>query len=80
MPVPALFARTRLIDRLASRIVAIRATRLRVVVDGLTASGKTSLAHEVAAAVRELGRPTMRATLDDFRGLGATPARRATTV
>ena len=67
MPAPASGARQRLVDDLARRIVGIRPTRLRVVVDGYTASGKTSFAHELAAAVRELGRPTLRATFDDFK-------------
>jgi uridine kinase len=35
--------------------------------DGLTAAGKTSLGHELAAEVRRLGRPTLRASLDDFK-------------
>jgi len=56
-----------LVDDLARRIVTIRPTRLRVVVDGYTASGKTSFAHELAAAVRRHGRSTMRATFDDFK-------------
>lgn len=66
-PEPASGARTELIDRLAERVVAIRPTRIRVVVDGYTASGKTSLAHELAAAVRARGRSTMRASFDDFK-------------
>lgn len=38
-----------------------------MIVDGYTASGKTSFAHELAAAIRALGRPTMRASFDDFK-------------
>jgi uridine kinase len=38
-----------------------------VVIDGRTAAGKTSFGHELAAAVRRLGRPTLRASLDDFK-------------
>jgi uridine kinase len=56
-----------LLDALSDRIVALRPTRLRVVVDGYTASGKTSFGHELAAAIRERGRPTMRASFDDFK-------------
>jgi uridine kinase len=67
MPAPASRARAQLIERLADRIIAIRPARVSVVVDGFTASGKTSFAHELAAQVRERGRPTMRATLDDFK-------------
>jgi uridine kinase len=66
-PAPASDQRTKLIDDLARRIVDIRPTRLRVIVDGFTASGKTSLAHELAAAIRTRGRPTLRATFDDFK-------------
>jgi uridine kinase len=40
---------------------------LRVAVEGLTGAGKTSFGHELAAALRDLGRPTMRASLDDFK-------------
>ena len=41
--------------------------RLRVAVDGLTGAGKTSFGHELAAALRHLGRPTLRASMDDFK-------------
>jgi len=40
---------------------------LRVAVDGLTGAGKTSFGHELAAALRALGRPTLRASMDDFK-------------
>lgn len=59
--------RARLIGTLADRLVGMAPGRLRVVVDGATAAGKTTFAHELAAAVRERGRPTMRATFDDFK-------------
>jgi uridine kinase len=36
-------------------------------VDGLTAAGKTSVGHELAAALRSLGRATLRASFDDFK-------------
>jgi uridine kinase len=67
LPPPASSARTALLDVVAARVVAVRTGRVRVVVDGYTASGKTSFGHELAAAVRALGRSTMRATLDDFK-------------
>lgn len=67
MPAPASSVRQELLDALARRIVAIRPNRLRVVVDGYTASGKTSFGHELAAAIRAHGRPTMRASFDDFK-------------
>jgi len=66
-PHPASAARSDLIDAVARRIISIRPERIRVIVDGFTASGKTSFAHELAAAVRQLGRPTMRASFDDFK-------------
>ncbi len=59
--------RRTLIDDVASRILEIRPRRLRVVVDGYTASGKTSFAHELAAAIRARGRSTLRASFDDFK-------------
>ena len=36
-------------------------------VDGRTAAGKTSFGHELATAIRRRGRPTLRASLDDFK-------------
>lgn len=66
-PHPASSARNDLIDAVARRIISIRPERIRVVVDGYTASGKTSFAHELAAAVRSHGRPTLRASFDDFK-------------
>ena len=59
--------RQALVDLLARRIVALRPSRIRVAIDGYTASGKTTFGHELAAAVRALGRPTLRASLDDFK-------------
>jgi len=67
MPQRGSATRQTLLDGLARRLVALGPGRLRVAVDGYTASGKTSLAHELAAAVRQLGRPTLRASLDDFK-------------
>ena len=66
-PAPASAARTQLVDDLAARITRLGPHRIRVAVDGFTASGKTSFGHELAAAVRRLGRPTLRASLDDFK-------------
>jgi uridine kinase len=66
-PAPASPARSQLIEQIARRIISMHPGRLRVVVDGYTASGKTSFAHELAAAVRRRGRPTMRASFDDFK-------------
>jgi uridine kinase len=67
MPASTSPVRRELIDGLASRILGISPGRLRVAVDGYTASGKTSFAHELAAAIRLQGRPTLRASFDDFK-------------
>jgi len=57
VPAPVSAERTRLIGDVAARVA----------VDGRTCAGKTSFGHELAAALRGLGRPTMRASLDDFK-------------
>jgi uridine kinase len=59
--------RSALLDRVAARILARGAGRLRVAIDGLTASGKTSLGHELAERIARTGRPVLRASLDDFK-------------
>ena len=56
-----------MIGAVARRIAQLSPGRLRVAVDGLTGAGKTSFGHELAAALRALDRPTMRASLDDFK-------------
>jgi uridine kinase len=66
-PPPASPARTELINDVAARLARIAPGRLRVAVDGRTCAGKTSFGHELAAALRALGRPTARASLDDFK-------------
>ena len=58
--------RAALLDALAGRVLDLGTGRLRVAVDGRTAAGKTSFGHELAAAIRSRGRPTLRASLDDF--------------
>jgi len=60
-------ARTALIKDVAARVAGIAPGRLRVAIDGFTCAGKTSFGHELAAALRDLGRPTARASLDDFK-------------
>jgi uridine kinase len=67
LPEPASPARSALIETVAGQIAQLSAGRLRVAVDGLTGAGKTSFGHELAAALRALGRPTMRASMDDFK-------------
>ena len=56
-----------LLDALARDIVTLKPSRIRVAIDGYTASGKTTFGHQLAAAVRAVGRPTLRASLDDFK-------------
>ena len=60
-------ARTALVTGAAEQVSRIGAGRLRVAIDGFTAAGKTSFGHELATALRGLGRPTLRASLDDFK-------------
>jgi uridine kinase len=67
LPPPASPQRTDLIATIAGRVCALSPGRLRVAVDGFTAAGKTSFGHELAAAIRQRGRPTLRASLDDFK-------------
>lgn len=67
MPPPASAERTALTALVAGRVAELGPGRLRVAVDGLTGAGKTSFGHELAAALRARGRPTLRASLDDFK-------------
>ncbi len=39
---------------------------LRVAIDGITASGKTTLGNELTSAITERGRPVIRIRMDDF--------------
>jgi uridine kinase len=59
--------RARVLDGLVEMIDSLGSHRLRVAIDGLTASGKTSLGHEVARGLSRRGRPVFRASLDDFK-------------
>jgi uridine kinase len=59
--------RAALLERVAERILAVGDSRLRVGIDGLTASGKTSFGHELAERIGRAGRPVLRASLDDFK-------------
>jgi uridine kinase len=67
MPPAASSSRSDLVTRVAAEISARSDRRIRVAIDGRTAAGKTSFAHELAAAVRGFDRPTLRASLDDFK-------------
>ena len=67
LPETASAERRALVAAVTAEVVRRGAGRLRVAVDGRTGAGKTSFAHELAAAMREGGRPTPRASLDDFK-------------
>lgn len=67
IPPPLSSARDELVREIALRIHALGNHRLRVAVDGRTAAGKTTFGHELAQALRAVGRPTLRASLDDFK-------------
>ncbi|MFF5111473.1 uridine kinase [Streptosporangium sp. NPDC000509] len=66
-PVPASPERTALVKKVADRILALDDGRLRVGIDGPTASGKTSFGHELAEQISRMGRSVLRASLDDFK-------------
>ena len=52
---------------LARQLVAQKPPHpLRVAVDGIDAAGKTTLADELSGQIEALGRPVIRASIDDF--------------
>jgi uridine kinase len=56
-----------LLERLAHAVGAVTVAHpKRVAVDGPPASGKTTLADELAVVLRARGRDVLRATIDDF--------------
>ncbi|WP_030456491.1 uridylate kinase [Herbidospora cretacea] len=60
-------ARGELLSRLAEAVTSITVAHpARVAVDGPPATGKTTLADELAAVLRDRGRDVIRATIDDF--------------
>jgi uridine kinase len=60
-------AHASLLRRLATTIVALHSARIvRVAIDGVDGAGKTTLADAMAPLVVEQGRPTIRASVDDF--------------
>jgi uridine kinase len=67
MPETTSSSRRHLLEGLAEDVNLLSSRRLRVAVDGRTGAGKTTFAHELAAALRWRGRPTARASLDDFK-------------
>lgn len=60
-------ARRSVLLDLATRIADVSLGRpLRVAVDGRTAAGKTTLSDELAALIRDRGRPVIRTSIDGF--------------
>ena len=60
-------ARGEFVRRLAEAISSVTTTHpLRVAIDGPPASGKTTLADELAVVLRARGREVIRASIDDF--------------
>ncbi|MEW1865120.1 hypothetical protein AB0399_32880 [Streptomyces sp. NPDC088194] len=67
-PAPPGAARLAVLERLLDRITADRRDHpVRVAVDGATASGKTTLATELAERLIARGRPAVRASADLFK-------------
>jgi uridine kinase len=66
-----------LVSELARAICAVHAAGIvRVGVDGVDGAGKTTLGDELAAAVHDLGRPVIRASIDSFHNPRAIRYRR----
>ena len=64
--------RAELIENVASQIAALSAPHpVRVAIDGVDASGKTTFADELAPAITALGRPVIRASVDGFHNPAA---------
>src|SRR4051794_2915359 len=59
--------RTMVLNDLAIRIARLRSARpIRVAIDGRTASGKTTLADELAKLIEQGGREVIRTSIDGF--------------
>jgi uridine kinase len=64
---PRTLPRREAVGRLAQWIADLRLEHpTRVAIDGVTASGKSTLARELAAPVSELGRPVIHVSMDGF--------------
>ncbi|WP_342737394.1 uridylate kinase [Bradyrhizobium sp. B117] len=56
-----------ILEKLATRLLRVSLGRpVRVAIDGRTASGKTTLADEIASRVRSKGCPVIRTSIDGF--------------
>lgn len=66
IPAAASAVRAAVLDVVADRVDQVSG-RVRVAVDGLTAAGKTSFAHELGVVLADRGRVVLRASLDDFK-------------
>ena len=59
--------RENIISQLADTIASLqRSHPLRVAIDGIDASGKTTLADQLAPVIEQRGRPVIRASIDGF--------------
>ena len=59
--------RAKILNSLASKILAVEQSHpVRVAVDGVDCSGKTTLADELAEVIKGSGCPVIRATIDGF--------------
>ena len=59
--------RAEMLRRIADAVMSVPVSHpTRVAVDGRPASGKTTLSDELAALLRDRGRPVIRATIDEF--------------
>lgn len=59
--------RTEVLRGLAESLIARQGDHpLRVAIDGITASGKTTLGNELTSAIAERGHPVIRIRMDDF--------------
>lgn len=68
LPAPAPTPERRsLIAEVAEIVSGLGGGRLRIAVDGLTASGKSTFGDELGAVVSGAGRQVLRASLDDFK-------------
>jgi uridine kinase len=79
--IPAVvFAREQILEIVAGTIVS-RAIGgvVRAAIDGVSGAGKTTFADELAAIVRELGRPVVRASVDGFHNPRAIRYRKGQT-